>query len=212
MAENKTDYQIDDVYTIDDLETVKVVADPLRLRIIESLGDQPRTVKQIAKSLDLPPSKLYYHINLLETHGLIRVVDTRVVSGIIEKLYLVRAAQITVNRKLFAPGVTTDEDLGTVIDSLFNNTGQEFLQSVRAGLIEQEADEEHNPLMMGSLSFELTEDQAREFKQEMNALIERFIEESRKKDQPEGAVLRPYRMLIALFPLSRPPQDEADDE
>jgi DNA-binding transcriptional ArsR family regulator len=213
MAENKTDYQIDEVYTIDDLETVKVVADPLRLRIIENLGDEPRTVKQIAKSLDLPPSKLYYHINLLETHGLIRVVDTRVVSGIIEKLYLVRASMITVNRALFAPGATSDEDMGIMIDSLFNSTAQEFLQSVRAGLIQRADDDEANdPVMMGSLSFEMTSDQALKFKEELNALIERYTEESKQQSRQTDEAIMQYRMLLALFPLARPTHDEADDE
>ena len=35
---------------------------------------QPTTVKAIAADLNMPPSKLYYHVNMMEKHGLIRVV------------------------------------------------------------------------------------------------------------------------------------------
>lgn len=53
---------------ITDLETLKVLADPLRLSIIEYLS-RPGTVKKIAEKLDKPPTKLYYHFNLLENMG-----------------------------------------------------------------------------------------------------------------------------------------------
>jgi DNA-binding transcriptional ArsR family regulator len=58
---------------------VKTIADPLRNQIFESLILQPPTVRQIAEKLGLSPKRLYYHVRLLETHGLIQVVETRVV-------------------------------------------------------------------------------------------------------------------------------------
>ena len=78
--------KIADAMKITDLESLKVLADPLRLSILEYLM-KPSTVKRIAEKLGKPPTKLYYHFNLLEQHGLIQLVDTRVVSGIIEKHY-----------------------------------------------------------------------------------------------------------------------------
>src|SRR5688572_24810596 len=90
-------------YLVTDLETLKVLADPLRLRIRELMG-KPTTVKQVAAKLDLPATKLYYHINLLEKHGLIVLVDTRVVSGIIEKHYQVSAQNVRVAKHLLSGG------------------------------------------------------------------------------------------------------------
>ena len=40
-----------DVYTISSLELVTVVADPLRVRILETIVLEPRTTKQIAEIL-----------------------------------------------------------------------------------------------------------------------------------------------------------------
>ena len=46
------------VLTIKDLETLKVLADPLRLQIIEVLAPEPQTVNQIAQQLGLSRSRL----------------------------------------------------------------------------------------------------------------------------------------------------------
>src|SRR3712207_1417060 len=86
-----------DIYFISDLETLKVVSDPLRLRILECFRGVPATVKDVAAALDMPPTRLYYHVNQLEERGLIHVVETRVVSGIIEKHYQTTAYRLTVD-------------------------------------------------------------------------------------------------------------------
>ena len=41
---------------ISKFDTLKVVADPTRLRILEVLIDQPLTVKQVARKLDIAPT------------------------------------------------------------------------------------------------------------------------------------------------------------
>jgi DNA-binding transcriptional ArsR family regulator len=69
-----------------DPETLKVIADPLRLELLSLLGE-PRTAKELAISLGVPTTRLYYHLRMLERHGLVKVVSTRLVSGIEEKTY-----------------------------------------------------------------------------------------------------------------------------
>ena len=56
----------EDMFMITDLETLKMAADPLRLEILNFLRGEPRTVKEMAKQLSLPQTKLYYHMGLLE--------------------------------------------------------------------------------------------------------------------------------------------------
>src|SRR6476646_2888850 len=72
---------------ISDVETLKALSDPVRLRILETMvtaADEAWTVKRLAKALGTNTTKLYHHINILEERDLIRVAGTRVVSGIIE--------------------------------------------------------------------------------------------------------------------------------
>ena len=57
-------------------------------RLIEALDDlsepstpAPPAVNQVAGKLGLSNSRLYYHFNLLEKHGLIEVVETHMVNN-----------------------------------------------------------------------------------------------------------------------------------
>jgi DNA-binding transcriptional ArsR family regulator len=78
---------------ISDAETLRALADPLRLRILSVLmqrddGNLPvMSVKELAADLGEPQTKLYRHIKHLESAGLINAVSSRVVSGIVEQRY-----------------------------------------------------------------------------------------------------------------------------
>lgn len=84
---------------IEDAETIKALADPLRLRIMRALGRDARTkprimtVKQLAEELGEPGTKLYRHMNKLLGADLIQVAELRLVGGIVEQHY--RVAQIS---------------------------------------------------------------------------------------------------------------------
>ena len=85
---------------IDDLATLKALADPLRQRIQFMCGDHPRTVKELAQVIGVPQTRLYYHVKILEKYGLIHVVDRRIVSGIEERTYSATAQSTTVSPEL----------------------------------------------------------------------------------------------------------------
>ena len=83
--------QPDDELIINDLETLHVISDPLRLRLLTAIIDQPKPIKQIAAELEIDQIKLYYHFKMMEKHGLVKIVEERVISGIVEKVYRARA-------------------------------------------------------------------------------------------------------------------------
>ena len=90
-----------DVKVIDDLATLRLLSDPLRLRLIELLGVAPTTVKELARDMDMKPNRLYYHVNLLEDHGLVKVTQTRIVSGIVERTYALVARRFAASEALY---------------------------------------------------------------------------------------------------------------
>lgn len=99
-----------------DLEAVKAIADPLRSQIIEVLSPEPMTVNQIAEKLGLASSKLYYHVNMLEKHGFLKVVDTTVRGNIIEKHYWITAYDYDIEKDLLNFNVTTTDGKENVIN------------------------------------------------------------------------------------------------
>ncbi|MFJ1704592.1 ArsR/SmtB family transcription factor [Kitasatospora sp. NPDC088346] len=92
---------------IKDVATLKALADPVRLAILNALYKRepsPLSVKEIAAELGDTPTKLYRHIKQLEQVGLIMVAETRLVSGIVESRY--RNAQKSLR---LAPEVFADD-------------------------------------------------------------------------------------------------------
>ena len=122
-------------FLIEDIETLKIIADPQRIKILKTLK-KPKTVKEIGAVLSTPPSKLYYHVNLMEKHGLIQVVATNIVSGIIEKQYQVAALNYQIAENLIPVLEADSSELVTIVDSIFETTRDDLYRSLQSGLMD----------------------------------------------------------------------------
>src|SRR6187401_3397600 len=63
-----------DVFTIERAEQLKALGHPLRLRVLEMLGDeggQSLTNRELAQRLDVDPGHLHFHVKMLLRAGLI---------------------------------------------------------------------------------------------------------------------------------------------
>ncbi len=187
-------------YIIQDRETLKVLADPLRSQILEVLIDAPQTIKQVAGKLGLAASKLYYHFNLLEKYGLIEVAETRLVSNLVEKSY-----QAISNNFELAPGLlttTTDEGKSAVnetIVSTIDTTRDDLLRSLQARYfqLEQGAPAQPRRLIVTRLTGRLPESKVTEFQDRLDALMRDFSAAECPPDTPENF---PYALTIAFYP------------
>jgi DNA-binding transcriptional ArsR family regulator len=202
---------MEDELLIADLETVRVVADPTRLRILELLVLEPQTVKRLAAALDLPQTKLYYHINLLEEHGLVRVVATRVVSGIIEKQYGATARSYRVDQSLLAlsaPGRddTVDLMLATILDGLRGD----LKRGLAAGLLElgDDAPAERR-VTIGRVPVRLTPERGAELHRRLDELIKEYCPNPGELGAPAPGT-QIYQLFIAFFPAHA--ADEAEQQ
>lgn len=198
---------IDHLYTVADLETLKVISDPLRMRIMYSVGlanqlGELRTVKQLAEEVDTPASKLYYHINMLEKHGLLQVADTQIVSGIIEKHYQITAHDITIDREIFSAGVGKDEKTAAIMalfDSILDSVRADMLRLAQ-GMMADETIEAKFSGRRGQITREnarLTPTQADAFNERLVALMDEF----RNMTPTEGEESNIYSFTVVFNPI-----------
>ena len=179
---------------IQDLETLRALSDPLRLRILELLA-QPQTAKTIAANLSMGKTKLYYHLNLLEKHGIIRVVRTRVVSGIIEKSYQVTALSFRPAKELLSSGEEGQAQGAAIIDSILDATRRDLVHGLQAGTVEIGTDDRLRKMLLGRVVMMLTPAQAASFFERLQALL---AETAQYEEQTaEG---HPYALTLAFFP------------
>jgi DNA-binding transcriptional ArsR family regulator len=101
--------EILDTVAIQNLDALRALVDSQRHRIVTLLIDEPLTAKVLAERLGIARTRLYYHLAMLERRGLIRVVETRVVSGVQERTYRAVARTFRVDRALLASQATAAE-------------------------------------------------------------------------------------------------------
>lgn len=190
---------------IRDVETLRALSDQLRLNLLELLAKAPQTAKELAVMLNLPGNKLYYHLNMLEERGLVRVVRTRVVSGIIEKTYRATAHTAKIDRHLFAPKAENDaQEVELLMGRMFDAVRNDFQASFRIGLLSATP-----PLpnfnKIGRANARLTHAQFEQIYQQLSALMEAF------NTQPPDDSAVQYELFFALFPTVAPSAPAKDE-
>lgn len=198
-----------DQMTISDLETLKVLTDPLRHQILELTMAGPVTVKVLSEKLEIPATKLYYHINLLEKHSLLVVVDTQVVSGIIEKHYQAAAGSFSIDRSLLA----FEGDGGGILSLVLDQASSEIRRAVKSGMIHTDPDAEpHQRLTMSKGRTILTPEQANELARRIEELRQEFSNMGEQNSEL-GEGRQVFTLLTAFFPTEwHPEKSEGSDE
>jgi len=200
--------QPDDELVIRDLEAMKVYFDPMRTRIMQEMAHHPRTVQQIAEALNVPFTRLYYHIKMLEKHNLIRMVDVKRMPGAIEeKYYQVTARLYVIDRALltFDPESNNDS-LEFILQNVFDETHSDIRKSLRAGRIDMSVTPPHpKSILARRVVARLPENQVVQFHQELLDLLKRY----RSVDSSSEDAY--YGVTVALYP-SNMPYEESDDE
>ena len=184
-------------FVIGDVDTLKLIAHPLRLQLLGQFR-RGRTVKEAAAELDTPPTKLYYHVNLLEEKGLLQVVDTQIVSGIIEKRYQVAARRYRIDDNILS-GESEDEQFEALIGSFFQMAHNEIRQSMRAGLLNLRDRSKPHHGTLARLDFCLTEEQAEELYGRLQAVIEEYQALSAANEADEAG--QTYALTLTYFPV-----------
>lgn len=120
---------------IDSVEVLRALADPVRLAILSALnrhapgGDLPiMSVKELAKHLGEPQTKLYRHVKQLEAAELIEVAATRMVSGILEQRYRARQSDLRLSAALFRQHADEGE---AAVRSAFDSFLSDFFDHAR---------------------------------------------------------------------------------
>ncbi|HEV8020163.1 MAG TPA: helix-turn-helix domain-containing protein [Candidatus Lustribacter sp.] len=164
-----------------DLEALRVLVDGRRHEIVTELIAAPLTIRQLAERLHLPRTRLYYHIELLELHGIVRVVQTRMVSGALERTYRAAARNFRVDRRLLS------------------NTAAAAIDDAQAGILEAVADDirrrrdtERDPLVTRTF-VRLTPERYSELERRLRALIGEYA-----TGDDDGATAE---LALALFSL-----------
>jgi len=197
---------------ISDVETLKALSDPVRLRILETMiqaAEEDWTVKRIATALGVGPTKLYHHIGILEEREFIRAAGQRVVSGIIETRYRIAQLSVRLDRSLLAGGAAdeTAAAFDDVLRSLFDTAREDVGRALRSGALTLDAAGEPSRGILRQDLTTLTPERAAELRMRLTAVLDEF--EVGPADSEPGAT--PFGVLIALYPVADTRLEPTDD-
>ncbi len=86
---------------IEDPETAKILIDKTRHKILHLLKMKEHTISELSEFLGLSPQAVFYHLKILEKHGLVEVVKTVSKKNLIEKYYRATARIFLVSYLVF---------------------------------------------------------------------------------------------------------------
>ena len=172
------DYDAPDVLVVREPEQLKALADDLRSRIVVLLRERAQSVTELAAKLELPKGTVAHHVKVLESAGLLRVVRTRQVRALTEKVYG-RTARLFLYESSDAGGY---EDVRNIVAASLRVAAGEILP----------VDEEDAAACSGVLRVRLSDADARRFDRRLTKLMDDF----RARDDPQGT---PYGLALALY-------------
>ncbi len=183
---------------IKDPEVVKAIADPKRIAILRFLAKKKLSARQLGKLLGEPTRNLYYHLNELESYGLIEVTEVKQKGNLLEKYYESKYTYFSLDPELLTFGDECNSIFYSTIASGFQTT----LGALQTALAKPGFFDRSN--VGAILTTQMTESRYKEFVDKMSDLINEYFH---NKDEEGG-----FEVNIASLCFSTPQTDLQIDE
>lgn len=190
--------QLPAVRVIESAAAIKALADPLRIRLLQLLmttSDRSWCVKEIAAELDQPVTKLYHHVKILESAGLIADAESRLVSGILEHRYRASQKSLRLDEALFGAPETRPDTIAQVA-ALVDTTRDDLIDYLNRG------DADLDLVSVTKSTSRLTPEEI----EAVSAMIEDLVSGfAATRDDKDRSDLPHTSMLFLLHPLAHDP-------
>lgn len=195
-----------DIYYITDLEQLKVISDPLRIKILWEIDESAKTGKMIADRLEIPAPKIHYHLKELERVGLVNVVRTEEKNGILQKFYRPVAKTISLEKVLPHQKQEVSDDLS---ESFRENvlTGLEKTKSL-AKKVDDAVFTARSSFMQWYTNVYLTPEQTELILGKLKDIHE-VVSPAQKEGERDGT--ERFHLSLLGFPIIESPYPEEDE-
>lgn len=178
------------------VESIRAFSDPYRLEIISTFRNfkRPATVKEISDVMGETPAKVHYHVKKMEKAGILTLVKTKEINGIIAKYYEPTAERFVIKYN------ANDEELAKVYSGEMQRVVCSLYERSRKVVLEQLEYDQMNSRenddtieFFRSLELYLTNEEAKEFAKMIRQFTKKRSEEGEEGRQKYHffGVLRP---------------------
>jgi DNA-binding transcriptional ArsR family regulator len=188
-----------DLHVIHDPAAASVALDPTRSRLLSELAE-PASAATLATRVGLARQKINYHLNALESHGLVRLAEERKWGGLTERLFVATASSYVVSPGVLGPVAA---DPNREIDRL----SASYLVALGARLVHEVSDLLRRAGQAGKrlatlavdteVRFRSAADRAA-FSHELSEAITKLVAKYHDASAPGG---RAHRLVLVAYPL-----------
>ena len=182
---------MDKVFKIKDLETVKLLSDPLKLQLLQAFAEGEKTTKQVAAELGESVTKLYRHVDALFEAGLLVITDEKQKRGTVERTFRAVAYRFEADHSLFAE--PDDGQAAAATRDILRVCEDEIL----AAMAEDARREEPEALFV-RLRCKASPERIAMLRQKLNEWVESAEGDEEIKDETADEI----GALIAFYPIS----------
>ncbi|MER8185631.1 helix-turn-helix domain-containing protein [Kitasatospora sp. NPDC094015] len=191
---------------VNDIPTLKALADPVRLAILNALfkhEPEPLSVKEIAVELDDTPTKLYRHVKQLEQVGLIKVTETRLVSGIVESRYRNAQRSLRLSPAFFTGSTSDHPEVLAALLAAMDLVRSDFESKHLSGRLEAPVvgpdGVPRSPAQFSHFSLRLRPERLVRLRNQLGTLLDELAEESDCTDE-DAVDVTLFTLLYATGP------------
>ena len=188
-------------FEIEDVRVLEVLNNPVRLRIMHQLME-PTTARDLAQSLDVPVTRLYYHLNLLQEVGVIEVVETRKSGAMLQRVYRTVASDFAPVRGLLEKSEDKDRVVRAAIGMVLDGARLDATAALLGSLAGNGGESVEPDGALGRSVVPMSRKSARRIVE----LIDAVVEEMRGHEDREG---EEYAFSFAFFPMVGPVKGES---
>lgn len=172
---------IPDEVAIDTEAQLEALGSPLRMRIL-SAARKPRSVREIAETLDVPVTRLYYHVNLLNNVGFLNIVHTRKSGARMQKIYRVAGKSIVVGREL----AENAQDPATTARALAAVVLEPAVLEAETAMLDRFGGEPGQRIDLGRSLAVLSPDEATAISNKIEALVREHLADHNESEHPDA--------------------------
>ncbi len=176
------DFEQVEMLELDTLAEFDVLAKRFRLSVLRAMNE-PKSVSEAAEFLNVPVTRLYYHVNELYRGGFLTLLEVRQAGARSEKVYQATAKGIRPSQKFLedygADGITA------VVKLVLGIVEAGFVRAIEAGDFGNEPDDVgHRNGTIGLAALFLSDDHRHELITEIEALSAKYSELSDRTEPP----------------------------
>jgi DNA-binding transcriptional ArsR family regulator len=186
-----------------DAEPAAALLDPVRQRLLAELR-QPDSATGLSRRLRLPRQRLNYHLRVLESAGLVELVEERRKGNCLERVVRATARAFVISPEALGPlGVSADAASDRLSSAYLIAAAGRTIREV--GALEERARQEQKRLATLTLDSEVrfaSAESRAAFAEELAAAVARLSAKYHDERAPGG---RRFRLLAAVHPAGPEP-------